>query len=228
MDLERYGDYNDYDDDEPKSKSKVGLVLKILIMVVCFSVVGFFLFRVFLFNYYPDSVEEIYFNDVLIEYYNKTDGNIGAKTQSIRFPYDDNKKGRFFVDNLIIVEEIGQLQLSIRYNDSLYDTLKGEFEKDISIDDLSAFSFRLVRNPLTEDDNDVPIEVGSLSYSSYDSLMMYNYGKLVFDGIDFLGDGNEIKWLRLEVFVNGVEMKAPYMILIYENNDAYSTFEDYE
>ena len=59
MDLERYGDYNDYDDDEPKSKSKVGLVLKILIMVVCFYVVGFFLLRVFLFNYYTDSVEKI-------------------------------------------------------------------------------------------------------------------------------------------------------------------------
>ena len=64
-DLERYGDYNEYEDDIPKSKSKVVLVLKILIAVVCVSVIGLFAFRMIMFNYYPESVKNIYFTDKL-------------------------------------------------------------------------------------------------------------------------------------------------------------------
>ena len=228
MDLERYGDYNDYEFDEPSKKGKVGLILKILIFVVCFSVVGVLLFRVFLFNHYPDKIENLYFNDTLTEYYNETDGNIGAKTQELRFPYDDSSKGRFFGDHLVVIDAIGQLQVSLRYNDSLKDTVKEELKIDIDPSDTSLFTFRLVRNPLTEEEGAEPLEIGTLSYSEYDSFMMYNYYKLVFDGIDFSGNGSEIKWLRLEILVNGVEMKEPYMILIYENNEAFSAFEDYK
>ena len=45
MDMERYGDYTEYEDDIPKSKSKFLLTIKILVLVSCFSVVGIIAFR---------------------------------------------------------------------------------------------------------------------------------------------------------------------------------------
>ena len=43
-DMERYGDYTEYEDDIPKSKSKFVLVMKILIAFVCLSVIGILAF----------------------------------------------------------------------------------------------------------------------------------------------------------------------------------------
>ena len=59
---------------------------------------------------------------------------------------------------------------------------------------------------------------------------MYKYYKLVFDGVDFGTGENEepANWIRLEITVNGIERELPFMVLIYENNDVYSVFEDYE
>ena len=42
------------------------------------------------------------------------------------------------------------------------------------------------------------------------------------------GTVDEVKWLSLEIYVNGAEMEEPYRIPIYENNSAYSSFDEYE
>ena len=68
-DMERYGDYTEYEEDIPKSKSKFVLAMKILIAFVCVSVLGVLAFRIVLFNIYPDSMEDIYFTENLAAYY---------------------------------------------------------------------------------------------------------------------------------------------------------------
>ena len=73
MDMERYGDYNDID--EPKKKSAVGLIIKIIAAVLCITVVGTLAFRIITFNYYPESMKRLYFDDTLTDYYRDTDGN---------------------------------------------------------------------------------------------------------------------------------------------------------
>jgi len=132
-DLERYGDYNDSDDDIPRKKSRVGLVLKILVGVVCLSVIGVIAFRLVLFNSYPASIKNIYFNDKLIAFYNEENGDIGAKTQELRSPYDNPDEGNFFCDNLILIPEIDQLQVSVRFNLSLIENLEKEY--GVKLDD---------------------------------------------------------------------------------------------
>jgi hypothetical protein len=126
-DFERYSDYNDYEDDEPRGKSRVGLILKLLIGLVIISVVGLIAFRIVIFNSYPDSVKNIYFNDKLTDYYNKTGGEIGAVTQALRAEYDDPDKGNFFAGNLIVIPGIDQLQVSLRYNTSLMTEIENSF-----------------------------------------------------------------------------------------------------
>ena len=198
MDMERYGDYTEYEDDIPKSKNKFLLVMKILVALVCFSVVGILAFRLIIFNYYPDSVEKIYFTDNLKAYYEETNGEIGAKTQKLRAPYDDPDVANFFCDNLIIVEGAGELQVSVRYNLSTLENIEAKYGlKDLDADDSELLSFRLCGSVYSNDAGDGVEEIIAEvpSYVGMDSAMMYRYFKVAFDGIDF---DREIFWMRIE------------------------------
>ena len=225
-DLERYADYNDTDDDLPKEKSAVGLILKILVAVVCISVVGFFAFRVILFNYYPDNIENIYFNEKLEAFYNEKGGEIGAFTQELRAPYDDPDEGNFFCDNLIIIPEINQLQVSVRYNTAILETIKEKYEIDLNPEAENNFEFSLWFIPVYE--GSTPIQTSTLTYELTDSKLMYVYYKLVFDDVTLKMDGANEFWIVLRITINGVEMKEPYQILIYENTKEYSETESYK
>ena len=54
-------------EDIPKSKNPILLILKILIAVVCIGVIGIFAFRLVVFNYYPDTIKNLAFNDKLTD-----------------------------------------------------------------------------------------------------------------------------------------------------------------
>ena len=227
-DMERYGDYTEYEEDIPKSKSKFVLTMKILIAFVCISVLGVLAFRIVLFNTYPDSMKDIYFTDNLTDYYNATDGDINAKTQMIRFPYDDEDKGNFFGANLIVIEGAGEIQFSVRYNLSTLETIEKQYGlKDLSPDDETLFSFKLVRpDPESKSDPVETIVVSeNPSYIETDSRVMYRYFKLAFDGIDF---EYPPAWLRVEIFVKGHEDEPFAMILVYENHEDFAIFEEYD
>lgn len=223
MDLERYGDYNEYEFDAPEKKGIVGRILKILIFIVCFGVIGILLFRVIINLYYPDTVNQYVFDEDSIAFYNENGETLPVKTQDLRFPYDDANKGRFFCNYLYFVQETGSLQITLRYNDSLVKVIKDELGVDIDPSSPDTFTFRIAKNP-GDSVEEESIPVGYLGNAIYDDYMMYNYYKLVFCDVDF----TDVEWIRLEIFVNGVEMESPYTVLIYENNDNYSTFEDYE
>ena len=228
-DFERYSDYNEYEEDQPKNSGRVGRILKFLIIAVCLSVVGLLVFRLCIFNSYPDSMEEIYFNDKLAAYYDATDGNIGAKTQSLRSEYDDPDEGNFFCDNLIVIPGINQLQISVRYNTSLMRSIKDKYGVGIDPDDEDIFTFKLSVLPLSKNDGTAyPTATTTVNpVVDREKMMMYRYYKLVFDDVDFtLPDEDEI-WIRLEIFINGVEMEKPYMVLVYEDTET-SVLKDYE
>ena len=219
-DMERYGDYNEVD--EPPRKSPVLLIIKILIALLCLSVIGLLAFRMVLFDYYPDSMKGLYFNGELTDYYRETEGNIGAKTQELRIPYDDPDRGSFFASNLIVIEGVDQLQLAVRYNVSAMADIEAEYKlSGLNPDDESLLSFRLV-------DNHGNV-YSDLVYSERDSFLMYRYVKLVFDGVELTPNDEGVypEWIRLEIFVRGQEGEPYAMIPVYENNSEYNVFEDY-
>lgn len=224
-DMERYSDYNEYEDDEPRKKSRIGLVFKILIGLVCLSVVGVLAFRLIIFNHYPKSMKNLYFNDKLTAFYNETDGDIGALTQNLRAEYDDPDAGNFFADHLIVIPEINQLQIALRYNVSLMDTIEEDYGIALSGDNKEFFDFSLSVLPLSKKDG-TAIATGTLSVVETDDMLMYRYYKLVFDDVDFTLPGEKEVWIRLEISIRGVEMEKPYMILIYEDTKE-SEFEEY-
>ena len=227
-DMERYGDYNEVD--ESPSKNPVTIAIKTIALVLCFTVIAFIAFRLAVFNYYPKTMSQIYFNDTLTEYYNATGGNIGAKTQEMRFPYDDPDKGNFFCDNLIVIEGAEQIQLSLRFNTSIYETFLAEYGVDVAELGIEAFRFTLARDPLADSDKEViAIEIAEVSDVVEDSFLMYRYCKLVFDGVELgLDEGEEkVEWLRLEIELLGAKEKTVFAVPVYENNDSYSDFKDY-
>ncbi len=223
-DFERYGDYNEID--ESPKKSRVLLAIKITAIALCFAVVALLLFRVFTFNYYPKSMKRLYFTDALTAYYNEKDGDIGAKTQELRAPYDDAELGNFFCDNLIVIEELGELQVSLRYNTSLADILKEKYGADFDPNDTSRFTFSLTKSggdeAATGAAAGIPLECTVSCV--WDSFMMYRYAKLVFDGVDF----TDAAWIRLDIRIDGVERAEPFMVCIYENVSEYSEFTEYK
>lgn len=225
-DLERYGDYNEID--EPPTRSRGALIIKIIAAVLIVFVVGVLGARLYVFNYYPRAMKSIYFTPALTEYYNANGGEISALTQKLLYPYDDNDEGNFFASNLIVVREAGELQITLRYNVSLGDSLEKNYGlQDFNPDDREQFSFRLWRDGLSEGDEGS--EVGKLVHTEWDSFAMYRYAKLVFEDVDFGAEDSaeKIEWIRLEVFVDGAQKSEPFMILIYENHEERSVFDEY-
>lgn len=225
-DLERYGDYNEID--EPPTKNRGALIIKIIAAVLIVAVVAVLGVRLYVFNYYPKNMKTIYFSPALTEYYNANDGDINALTQKMLYPYDDNDEGNFFASNLIVVREAGTLQVVLRYNVSLADSLKNNYGlEDFNPDDTEQFSFRIWRDGLTEGDEGS--EVGRLVHTEWESFAMYRYAKLVFEDVDFGAADSEdkIEWIRLEIFVDGAEKEEPFKILIYENHAERSSFDEY-
>ena len=225
-DMERYGDYNEVD--EAPSKNPVTTVLKVVLAAVCFAVIGFLLFRIIIFNYYPREIKNLHFNDTLTAYYNSTGGDMEVLTQELRAPYDDEDDGNFFCDNLFVITGADQLQVSLRYNDAIHAIFYEKYGVDISKSGFDAFTFRLVRNPLTDDGE--PVLLAENPEIITDSLMMYRYAKLVFDGVEFgLDEGeNKAEWIRLEIELLGTEKPTVFMIPVYENHSDYSSFDEYK
>lgn len=216
-DFERYGDYDDREDYEKKKSGPIITILKICVFIVCFGVVALLGFRMLLFRTYPQDIKSIYFTENLTEYYNNNNGNIGAKTQELRAPYDNPEFANFFCDHLIVIEGVEELQISVRYNESAIPNMESKYNLTSLVagsEDL--LTFRLVDNNKNVYDN--------LVYAGYDSKMMYHYVKLVFDDVSF----EDVKWIRLEIFVKAANSEEAFaMIPVYENNSDYDSFEEY-
>ena len=221
-DFERYGDYNEVD--EAPTKSRTLLVIKIVAAVICIVVTLIIGIRLFTFNYYPKAMKSIYFTDALTEHYRNTGGDIGAKTQKLRAQYDDPDDGNFFCDHLVVIPAIGEVQITLRYNNALEEMLaESRGVAELLPED---FTFRLWK--YDEANEESVCVTGELVAAEWDSFLMYRYARLVFDGVDLETDEDPTQWIRLEIFVDGANKGAPYMVCIYENHELYSAFSDYE
>ena len=223
-DMERYGDYNEID--ESPEKNKVLLAIKIIALVLIFSVVGLIALRLIMFNYYPKSMKTLYFNETLTAYYYDTDGELGAKTQKLKAPYDDEKEGNFLCDHLIFVPQIGQLQITLRYNNNLLNKLSEELGlTDEEVQDENLLSFRLNNMDFSETGSSQIIE--KPSDVIVEKVGMYTYFKIVFDGVDF-NRSNAGGWAVLEIFVKGQKTKDPYAkVMVLDYGEDYYSIKDY-
>jgi hypothetical protein len=119
-----------------------------------------------------------------------------------------------------VIEEIGEIQVSVRFNTSAIENMiAASSYETLDPDQEDLLTFRLYDN--NGNVYQSPVYVGT------DSFLMYRYYKVVFDGIDL--KNSPPNWLRIDIFVKGQASKDPFaMIPIYENNVDYSKFKDYK
>ena len=221
-DLERYSDDNDLEEDyDAGRRSGFAIFVKILVFVCCFLVVGVIGYRIYLSEYTPPEMKNLVYTESVKAHYLATGGKISAKTQNLRFSYDDEDRGTFFAEHLILIPEIDHLQITLRYNASTLPVLESTYETEgLAERDAKEFlSFRLT-------DNYERVYEG-LVYEETGEMAMYRYFKLAFDSVDLDPEENAPEWIRLEIFFEGQEEPFSY-ILIYENNVDYNKFTDYK
>lgn len=223
-DMERYGDYTEYEEDQPKKKGALSSVLKILVVVVSILVLGVLLFRIVLSGYYPKSIKQLYFNDTLEEYYNQTGGNIDAKSLKVKAPYDDEKEGIFFAENLIIIDGADQIQFTLRLNKHVYKELSEKYETEITPDMINLYLYSHTEGRPSEDMDAIEATYQCVDVKSY---FMYDCFKIVFDNVtwDFASQNKE--WLVLKIEIKGFEEDL-YRITLYRNIDDYNRLKDYD
>ena len=224
-DMERYGDYDETEDEERGRPHPIGTVLKVLVGAVILLVIGILSYRLFLFEYYPKEMKRLYYTDALTALYDSTGGDFEALTQELRFPYDDNELGSFFCDHLIVIPGAEELQVAVRLNVSAIDTIEERYGlSGLDRENTEYLSFKLRDNRGRV--YEAPV------YAATDSLAMYRYYKLVFDDIVFTEGEDGLgapEWIRLEVFVSGAAGDEPFSyVLIYEDNEAFSEFKEYK
>ena len=243
-DMERYGDYNEIDESPVKKKSPILFMIKLTAIFITLFVVTIISLRVILFNYYPSDFKKIYVDDKLTDAFFANGGELDAVKQTLRFGYDDPDLGNFMSEEVILVRDIDRIQITIRLNTSSYDHISEKYgiSKDL-LDSEDTFSFKLFRNNVkSETSTDTTVSdvdgdytfyngdvVGRVERVETDSFLMYRYFRIIIDDVDLDGvAGDDVaQWLSLAIYVNGGESSEPYSrLLIYENNETYSTFED--
>lgn len=187
--------------------------MMVLCLTICLCLVfGAVAFRIYIADHYPKDTVRMVFTDSLTEYYYAADGNIIAETQNIRFPYDSADEGNFFASGLIVVKEAGNLQVTMRYNESSLPKVAAFYK----LSETPAPQDGLFRYILTASYNTTAetadFRTYEPSYLSEDSAYMYRYGKLVFDDVDFEG----ASWMRIDIYF-GEEEKPFGRICVYES-----------
>ena len=203
------------------------------VMAVCLAlclilVCGALLFRIFLQEHYPKSTVRMVFTEPLTEYYLENAETFSAKTQKIRFPYDDEKetedeeaaarerakgKGNFFAKGLIVVPEAGNLQVTVRYNKSTLGKVQAYYElPEVPAPADGLFSYTLTASYVDDTTGESYMKTYPSSYLKEEAAFMYRYGKLAFDGVEF----ENAVWMRVDIHY-GEEEEVFGHICVYES-----------
>lgn len=237
-DYELYGEYNhgEEEDDGGPAPSPVWKWIKRLFywlgICILLGTCLMLIFRLSLSAYYPDNMEHLHYTDAL-RAYALAGGDMSAKTQEIRVHFeaevietDENnlqvqtqQNGFYYGDNLIVVEGAGALQCSIRLNQHAFVEIEEKYGLTDFVFAPDAFTFIL------EDNLGNQYETSAILT---DSMMLYRYYKLCFDGIDF----NGVTWMRVVVIPKGVDTAdkdyQPIAVCVYENHAEYNRFTTYK
>ena len=210
-DYERYGDYNDIDDDKQVGGRRPVLrLLRWLVSATLFLFCGFLLFRLIVAEYYPRDLRAFRMTPVLSAYAETHD--LSPEKMKIRVPYDDNVRASFIADNLVIERESGAVQFTLRLSKYTMTRLSETLGEDIGIKpDESRFIVRLLDN------------LGN-RYEKTDQLgqsyLWYRAVKYCFDGVDFKG----VAWIRADVYLtsdpDATEPYASVPVLDFSGGDA--------
>ena len=210
-DYERYGDYNDIDDDDrPRGRHPVLRLLRILITVALFLFCGFLAFRLIVAEYYPRDLRAFRMTPALTAYAETNE--ISTEKVKISVPYDNNVRASFIADNLIVERGSGAVQFTLRLSKYTMTRLAETTGEDFGEKpDETPFTVRLLDN------------LGN-TYEKTDqigrSYLWYRAVKYCFDGVTLDG----VVWIRADVYLasdpDAAEPYASIPVLDFSGGDA--------
>lgn len=184
----------------------MGKILKTVLICGIALCCAVLIFRIAIADHYPADVTAVIENSVLNAAYGENGEAPIAFTQTPITPYDNEEKGHFFFNSFLCIPDAKQVQVTLRYNDSTLEDIKTDMSlEEVPLGDDSRFSFYL------RDGNG---KLYSLSQAGFKHQFVYNYRRLVFDGIEIETSG----YVYLDVYFGEAdpETDAPYgSMLIY-------------
>lgn len=182
----------------------VGRIFKIAALTLVFGIIALLVGRIILAEYYPKNMKELSYTEGIAAAVEEN-GQITVHTQNLRASYDNPDFALFMANHLYYVPELGELQITVRYNNSTLQEMKADFGLAAEpVPSADLFSFSLVDHTAV-DENDKEVEGGGhrvyAASVTTESKFMYQYIKLTFTGVDF----EAADWLRLDIAYTGDE-----------------------
>jgi len=182
-------------------------IIKFIFVLLIIAVYTLLLGRMFLARYTGSMAKYAWTNNAIKTYEQTTDFTL--MTQNLSKTIDDN--GYFSISNYVYIPEINEVQFTVRYNNSTVDTLEN-FYTDVS-DIGETFVFTL-----TDNNGNV---YDSYKYLSKSNLI-YNFRRLVFEGVDLSNAGT----LYLNVYyINDVSKSSKIYTSFQLYNEDANSFE---
>ena len=185
----------------------IGKGFKLACVLLMVFVYGFFMVRLFT-SKDPAAVKEFVWNEAAYTAYTQSPEDFYVMRQPIKSVFTED--GTFRVTEVKYVPSIGQLQTTVRYNNS---TLKGLVER-----------YKLSETPKGEAFIYILRDANGVEYRDYSfkglTKNVYNYRQLIFDGIDLANAGT----LTLDIYyIDDVNFTYnPYASLLVYDEDEYS------
>ena len=222
--------------------------MKSIGLILVFGTIGILLWRMFS-SGDPTSMKTLDVNPVLKEAYEKAvseDRTLDAFTQEQPTNITTGQKSYsyFSARNVVFIRDAKQVQLTFRYNNSTIRHLVEDYslaETPKREDDLYDVTLWVVYDltPDVTEDNEIDHENvkkvrvhATASETRADTKSLYNYRKLVFDGVDFSNPDEPILAVYMDVYYNeDIDYEAePYGTLplyqkIYEDEGVNEPYE---
>lgn len=177
----------------------IGNIFKLFCAAIAITVIGTLAFRMFTLNNYPASAKGVIATDTLAASY-ENESLVGV-TWEAPAPYDNG--GEFFVYQPIYFEKEKTLLITVRYNDSLLESMKHESGGDT----LPLFPSLYA---------DGTARVLPLKYEYTYAYGLYSYRRYVFENVDL----DIYKHLYLDIHLKEEFEEAPYTTVeIYNTNE---------
>ncbi|MFA6947636.1 MAG: hypothetical protein WCQ72_01505 [Eubacteriales bacterium] len=191
----------DYENENPKKGFTVGKLIKWIIIALILFVYGLFMLRICS-QGEPESMKRFYWTQSSIELYKSSPDTFSAAVSKPDKDIDD--AGLFSVSSVYYMPQTGEIQLSVRYNNS---TVK-KIQEDYSLD--AQLAGEIFVYMLTDENG---VTYTSYSFTSAKKFV-HNYRRVVFGGVDFTSCGA----VTLDIFyINDVNRSHPMAsFIIYD------------
>ncbi len=174
-------------------------IIKIVAWVLVIALFSATFIRIYIGEYYPKEITNLHYTTPLARYHDASPAEFKVYTQQIRIPYDDNKEGNFFTENLLVVPEAEHLQIAVRHSKTSLARCQEfyKLDEELSVDTVN-FTYQLyVSYNVDKDGEEFETYTGSVAKKM--QKFWYGYDKVVFDGVNL----ENARWARLDIFLEG-------------------------